>query len=115
MPDEDRGRRAGNATHPVMFGHPVAVIAKGLGQLREIDGVSQRLPGRGPIHDRRRVQHRKTHVSLPASAHAHPFRSRSSSTVTRTSHGATLTMHTNGTPANREAPCRHEQATLAAL
>jgi hypothetical protein len=41
MTDHHRRSRARNARHAVMFGQPVAVIAKRLGMSREIERIGQ--------------------------------------------------------------------------
>src|SRR3954468_3428541 len=45
-PDEDLGARAGERRPAVVLGDPVAVVAEGVGQPREVDRVAQR-PGSG--------------------------------------------------------------------
>jgi hypothetical protein len=55
-PEQHRGRRAGDAVHVVVFGHPETAITETLDMLRQRQGIAQRLGRAAVITDRREVE-----------------------------------------------------------
>ena len=54
--DDDRGGRAGDPGHVVMFGHPVAPVAQALAMLRQLERMAQRVGGGVADADRHEVE-----------------------------------------------------------
>ena len=60
--DERFGARAREHRRAVMFGHPVAVIPKAIGERGEIDGVAERDGAGGSLRDGRLIEHAAAHT-----------------------------------------------------
>ena len=58
-PDQGLGARPGEHRPAVVLGHPVAVVAEPVRELREVDRVAQRLRARGALGDGGLVEHRE--------------------------------------------------------
>ncbi|MNY77974.1 hypothetical protein D3C86_2180490 [compost metagenome] len=56
MGNDDRGRRAGNALHAVMFGQPEALVAVFFGRLRQEPRVFERLGDTAAFGDRGEIE-----------------------------------------------------------
>ena len=54
--DDDRGRGAGDAGHPVVLCQPIAAITPALGVPREVERPAEGLPGVAPFDHRRQIQ-----------------------------------------------------------